>query len=418
MTDTRLFTFTWNCANIKTCKFKSKCKDKLDENCSYCSDEKCYVPTFAQHLVDYVVHNEFNIVFISTQEDRASNNLHSEYLLQYFKEKDYIVLDKSQYKYMNIGIPGFKRGLSGSLFFKESYLIDLEKKSKIKKIENKKTMFGINQKKYKSIIINNDNYSCSAIFGNSCGICINVKINAINYSFINIQLQFNTKTLKTYKKKKNYDKYRLPVLNNQSACFSKIINYFKKKFKSDVIIVAGDLNYRIKYSEQEGAKNINNKITKFGTMDDLKFLYTTRDELHSQINSKNIQPFLEGVDNTGPMFLPTFKIVKHKYGDYKTCDGPKIRSKHRDKTNKGDRLSCQCHDEDMTKCKIDYSDKKCYKLGKRDQRAPSWSDRILYMNTSTDLDIRCIEYSSYDFSQIMAMSDHVSVYGSYRITFN
>ena len=81
----------------------------------------------------------------------------------------------------------------------------------------------------------------------------------------------------------------------------------------------------------------------------------------------------------------------------------------------------------LSKCLED----KCYKFGKESQRAPSWCDRILYY-TPYDPNapapiithqgrardgtmITCSEYNSYDFSQIMAMSDHSAVFGTYNI---
>ena len=66
---------------------------------------------------------------------------------------------------------------------------------------------------------------------------------------------------------------------------------------------------------------------------------------------------------------------------------------------------------------------KCYKFGKESQRAPSWCDRILYYTPNYENKgiardgtmITCSEYNSYDFSQIMAMSDHSAVFGTYNI---
>ena len=129
------------------------------------------------------------------------------------------------------------------------------------------------------------------------------------------------------------------------------------------------------------------------------------------MHEKNIEHFHEGVGNKGPMFLPTCKMIKQKYSQYLDCNQEKFKMN----STKPDRIDCQCKDGDFTQCRLDYEDKQCYKLGKIKQRAPSWCDRILYKNEIKNTDMLCKEYSSYDFSQIMAMSDHTAVYGSYIV---
>ena len=53
-----IFSFTWNCESLKTCKYKSKCTERLENFCSYCEEDKCYIPTFAKFLVEYVANKE------------------------------------------------------------------------------------------------------------------------------------------------------------------------------------------------------------------------------------------------------------------------------------------------------------------------------------------------------------------------
>jgi exonuclease III len=396
MENLSIFSFTWNCESLKTCKYDSKCRDKLGEICSYCTKEKCYIPTFASYLAEYVNNNDYDIVFISTQEDPYPySNLHSDYLIKIFKEKDYHLLKDSRARYMGVGkttlSTGLMRGLRSSVYFRKSFLDTLkEKKIKIK--------------------INNDTFGCGLITRNKGGLCINVSIDGKNYSFINCHMPFKSSTLKVYKKKKNYDKYRLPAVKDQNKCLHNVIQKFKKKFKSNFMIVQGDLNYRIKYIDDESSHNIHNKLN---TESDLKFLYEERDELHLQMKEKNIPELLEGVNNAGPTFMPTCKMVKHKYSEYTNCNQQKFKLN----TNKPERLDCQYTSGNFTQNKLLYQDKHCYKLGKLKQRAPSWCDRILYKNDIKDTTTTCTEYSNYDFSQIMAMSDHTAVYGSFRIFF-
>ena len=125
------------------------------------------------------------------------------------------------------------------------------------------------------------------------------------------------------------------------------------------------------------------------------------------LTDKQIPLFMEGISNTGPKFNPTCKMIKHKYSSYATCNQSKIKNN----TSKQERLNCQYKTGYFrNNIILNYTNKQCYKLGKIKQRAPSWCDRILYRNAI------CKEYRSYDFSQIMAMSDHTAIYGSYIIT--
>jgi hypothetical protein len=394
MDNINIFSFTWNCESLKTCKYDSKCREQSGEMCSYCTKDKCYIPTFAKYLVEYIAHKEYDIAFIATQEDPyPGGNLHSDYLIKLFKEKEYELLKNSRARFMGVGkttfSTGLARGLRSSVYFKKSFLDTLkENKTKIK--------------------IKNDTYSCGFITRNKGGLCINVNIGGNNYSFINCHMPFKSSTLKVYKKKKNYDKYRLPALKEQNKCLNNIIKSFKKKFKSNCTIILGDFNYRIKYTEDEDSHDIHNKLTSQGN---LEYLYQERDELHLQMEEKNIEKFDEGVSNGGPKFLPTCKMIKQKYSEYLDCDQAKFKLN----SSKPERIDCQCTDGDFSQCKLDYEDKQCYKLGKIKQRAPSWCDRILYKNDIKDTNMVCTEYSSYDFSQIMAMSDHTAVYGSYVI---
>ena len=128
-----IFSFTWNCESLKTCKYKSKCTERLENFCSYCEEDKCYIPTFAKFLVEYVANKEYDIAFIGTQEDPyPGGNLHSDYLIKLFEEKEYQLLKNSRSKFMGVGkttfSTGLARGLRSSVYFKKSFLDSLKKK--------------------------------------------------------------------------------------------------------------------------------------------------------------------------------------------------------------------------------------------------------------------------------------------------
>ena len=98
-----IFIFSWDCSYLESCKYNSKCRDHLinKEMCSYCKQEKCYIPTFLKYFMEYITHYDYKIVFIGTQENNnSSNNLHNNYLMQLFYENNYEVLQNTT--------PGFK----------------------------------------------------------------------------------------------------------------------------------------------------------------------------------------------------------------------------------------------------------------------------------------------------------------------
>ena len=118
-------------------------------------------------------------------------------------------------------------------------------------------------------------------------------------------------------------------------------------------------------------KFIKNKDNKEFILD----MYTRHDELKEQMSRKNIYEFKEGIDNKGPEFIPTCKMIKGRGED------------------------------------------KYWKTGKLDQRIPSWCDRILYNNFGKDKElIKCVNYDRFDYGEAMKKSDHAAVISIFEIS--
>ena len=412
----KTFVFTWNCESIKTCTHqdikKSDCKSAKTVRCSYCPKKSCYIATFARYLVKYVESNQYHIAFIATQEDpKPGGNLHSDYLKKIFIESGYTLLPNASHRFIGIGKTTYTkkvmRGLRSSIYIRDDFL-------------NSNT-----------IKASNDTCNCSSrLLRSKGGIAINLNISGNNLLFINCHLPFNSKSLITHKGRRN------SFIQKQTDCLNKIYQKFHTKFREKAVILCGDLNYRIGLNEYDSEDNLIDVFTNL-TRDKLK-IYFQKDELKKQLDISeggiNIK-YREGINNDGPIsFYPTCKLYKQKYSKYITsaneisCNSKNITSTNKKKKiNKKieNRSKCQLNTPNFSPTKkTSYTDMhKCYKFGKESQRAPSWCDRILYYTPNYENKgiardgtmITCSEYNSYDFSQIMAMSDHSAVFGTYNI---
>lgn len=184
-------------------------------------------------------------------------------------------------------------------------------------------------------------------------------------------LPYNSQSLIDAKVKNN-QMLRQNEINYSNIVFNNILESAREERSVKNIIYFGDFNYRIS-DPQLSALTVANDIFR----GNLFFYYDNYDELKAQMERKNIYQLQEGINNNGPQFLPTAKMSKNR-SDYET-NNPLTR----------------------------------WKLGKYDQRIPSWTDRILYH--STDEFIECLEYDSYDFGETMRKSDHQGVYALLKI---
>ena len=194
-----IFMFSWDCSYLKSCKYNSKCKNQLKskEICSYCEQEKCYIPTFLKYFMEYINQNKYNIVFIGTQENNnINNNLHNNYLIQLFYNNQFEILNNttSAYKTSFFSLKKSSsdiKGIRSSLFIKKNFYNELKNN---------------NIKLTGSVL----KYHCDNFITKNSGsvtINLNIELNKFfskNISFINCFLPF-TDTQKKYIKKKNYD---------------------------------------------------------------------------------------------------------------------------------------------------------------------------------------------------------------------
>lgn len=241
---------------------------------------------------------------------------------------------------------------------------------------------GIFKKKKIKLDIHNiytDKLTCPSIYDwlikGKGAIAINIETDKGLISFINMHLPFSSKTLVNLK-------LRYKSMIWQVRCLNYFYEQITQKYKPNWIFLFGDLNFRIQIRNEKGANEIINTI--LNTPNSIYEFIAEADELQLIFNYsnifkyKNLIPyFYEGTHNIGPLFLPTSKLKKGRKG--------KTTLSH-------------------------------YKLGKNNQRVPSWCDRILYKNLNNSSFISCLRYERWDYGNIK-MSDHASVIGQYLLYF-
>jgi len=372
----KIMIFSWNTESIslggtldkEEYDIDNKTYSKILNNLKY----KCYIPDFYKELYNFIKDNNPDILVVGFQEDRFPGSyFHSHLLPKELTKLNYQLLKRN--KLMGVGITTYKGLLNCDTFVRGLRLSIYVRKDKINisVIENK-----------------NERYICTSLLTRSKGgviLSINIELmnnKHIRIGFICAHLPFNSKSIideRLYTNKM----LRQNELNITNTCFNKIIEnlVLDNNINYDYIIYFGDLNYRI--SEHRPADTIANELLSNDSQY-IKELYENFDELKCQMDKQNIYKFNEGIDNNGPIFLPTCKMLKNR--DFKNRDLKNTNLKNTNLNNIN------------------------WKLGKYNHRIPSWCDRILYKKyTKNNHNIKCIYYDRFDFGATMAKSDHAAV---------
>lgn len=220
--------------------------------------------------------------------------------------------------------------------------------------------------------------------------------------------------------KQAYINHRIAALKEQVNCLEQLMIQIKN---DDVQFIVGDLNFRIVKSTPfplgNENKNKNKKLfyvhpntvlKKISTLlkendrKGLKQFIIDHDELWlAKRKNELFNNFEEGVNNMGPQFLPTCKMLKGR--DHRECQfkqSKKNDEKEIEVVKKGK--------------KILMTEDDCYKFGTLNHRIPSWCDRILYRTIHSAIKVDCKEYNRYDGGGWMSKSDHAAVYGVYQLS--
>lgn len=318
---------------------------------------------FFPFMLSKILEYSPNIVVFGFQEDVSpGSHFHSHLLKEELPKNGYVFLKRN--KCVGIGKTTYDSALEGGIKFRGLRMSIYVREDCIHLIKNdaleKDIAYRVGNDGQKTYI---SNIMCNK----------GALISYISYTGFRViaiicaHLPFNSQSI-IDSKLKNNPMLRQNELNHSNIVFNNILDCALQEKCVKNIIYFGDFNYRL-HGKNLNASDVASDICN----DNFEYYYTTYDELHGQMKKENIYKLKEGVENKGPNFFPTAKMIKNR-SEY-NINIPLKR----------------------------------WKLGKYDQRVPSWTDRILY--NSTEENINCIEYNSYDEGETMKLSDHQGVYG-------
>lgn len=381
----RIFTFIWNTQSIRL--GESLCEEELKTH----RDQKltgyrypCQRPDFFEPLMNKIMEFNADIVIIGFQEDAYPGSyFHSHVLSDEMPKYGYKVIQRT--KLMGVGVTTYKaifnydlkmRGLRTSIYAKKELAESILREDNVV---------------HRDLGHNTMEYVCNACTRNKGGVASYIRIPSIGmFSIINCHLPFDSKTILDSTLKQD-PIIRQDAISYQNIAFNEIYRtlVMDLQHQPDYVIYMGDFNYRLStVGDGLNTFDIVNAIENRKDPDIYNLCYKKFDELLEQKNKGSIYPLDEGVDNTGPTFMPTGKLSKYRPENY-------------DKNTGGDHTPMGS---------------KIFKLGTSHHRCPSFCDRILYNNVNSKLpQMRCIYYDRFDHGNVMKMSDHAGVIAVFEL---
>lgn len=381
----KIMVFSWNTESVGLCETMDSTIAEYHRTSystyipglttwKYPTDIPDFYPRFAKFIMD----NNPDLIVIGFQEDRYPGSyFHSHFLPNEMPKINYGLLKRT--KLMGVGVTSYKgairgdpfeRGIRVSIYAKIPLIPIIEKEE----MEMRTAIGNDGQDEYvcSSSLIRGKGATCSYIMLPGFG----------RLAFICCHLPFNPHSLITERCYKNR-MLRQTEVNQSNICFNSIVEHLVL-FRDTVptyVIYFGDFNYRL--ADPRGASEVADEFNK--RRHDIQFIrdmYCTYDELKEQMRRQNIYEFYEGMNNQGPTFLPTCKMVKGRVtGQSRNDNG------------------------------INY-----WKTGRYDQRVPSWCDRILYQKFNEDgHKMICTHYSRFDVGTVMSKSDHAGVLSLFEL---
>ena len=384
MTDSyKILCFTWNAAGLKICETMSQeaaNKGRGGFLGMIGISKSCISPNFFEHIRDKIKEEAPKLIVITTQgEDESKTYFHSDFLPKTMQELHYSLLKRD--KISNVGEPSShikytdvetgnpsNTALRVSIYANSGSIseLELEEKTFSDFFRNKSQSEGIFKQGDRAI----------------GAIASYVKHKDKKMMFLSIHIPSGVKVLKV-NNPTTYKTYRDIIKSGNKLVlheiFDKLITPIPTNAQPNHIFILGDLNYDI--SNIQPVELLQQLIT---SKDYTKY-YNDNDELKKEITSdgSSIFGFKEGINNKGPMFLPTWNLKRDRK---ELCS-------------------------DITKINLN-----CYNTT-NPYLSIGWHDRILYMDMEDKTTLETTKCTLYDRLDIMNInkSTHAGIIGIYNI---
>jgi len=401
----RIMVFSWNTESVSLC-------ETLDDNIaeynrtSYSNyipglttwKYPYNIPDFYPKFAKFIQENSPDLIVIGFQEDRYPGSyFHSHLLPSEMPKIGYGLLKRT--KLMGVGITTYKGLFRGDLFERGLRVSIYAKMDLIPIIEKEEVEM--------RAIIGNDGqteYLCSSFVTRGKGATASyIMLPGFGrLAFVCCHLPFNSKSI-MLERLYNNKMLRQNELNQSNTCFNNIIEnlvLFKKPMPVHVIYF-GDFNYRV--DDLRPASEIANEFNQNSENSDfIRDIYMKYDELKEQMCRKNIYEFFEGINNQGPTFIPTYKMLKGR---------PTQSSYSENEIQSYEYISFKSLSVEIPHGTY------YWKTGWQNQRVPSWCDRILYNKFGDDgHNLKCTYYNRFDVGEVMAKSDHAGVLAMFELS--
>lgn len=394
----RVLVFCWNTKSVRLAGA---------DNTAYWTLTSSHDPDFFPAFAVLLEQQQPDIVVVGFQEDAyPGSHFHSRFLPEKMPPLGYFLVRRS--KMIGVGMTTYKaiqnldvraRGLRISLYVRGAIFQDMVEGDRLLEKE-----LGYLSKEYVCTPAVLRNKGATALYtqlpiavgdtgGEDPTRSRTSAVRLVRLAFVNCHLPFNSDGLTESHVRQN------PLIR-QNDLF--IQNYYFNRIHESLILDSpvpidfafyfGDFNYRLKgvgdaveianrfeqLYRQNSDASVNAAAPVADVSSEYSKIYRAHDELHDQMSKQLLYCYQEGLDNSGPLFLPTCKLHKNRYGPFGI-----------------------------------------FRTGCHGQRAPSWTDRILFLaseerNRSPDV-LRCLHYNRFDEGNTMKMSDHGAVVGVYQL---
>jgi hypothetical protein len=209
-----------------------------------------------------------------------------------------------------------------------------------------------------------------------------------HFAFINVQLPSGAGVVRAGR---DYATFREGIKASNKICLINIMNQFVNDVYQynapDHVILMGDMNYELVVPDRrplDVASVIANNLTANGLRD----IYQKYDELAQAIKELPLRQFKEGVGGQGPIFMPTWKLLRNRPS---TCSPKK--------------------DQGKLEAPVD----QCFDVARQGVSFPAWRDRILFGEFgSSNYTLNCQDYQRIDTGN-MNKSTHAGVIGLFTL---